>query len=273
MIDMNNDLQRKLEELLDIASPEEIIKRISGDAVPTPKRGVKGSRGRPRINRNAHQQVVSVMAQLFLCSRWPNNLPSAEWAIHQTSRIGIEYQVTKDANPKPIEMTSPKTIHARFYDAKNADKDSLDWYLMRCRVIVPLCAWLRIYPHVLDVFNEIYTFGEWWDSSDPDRDFFGDLERDRQKWIEIETNVGGFSKTEGLDGSPWRQPFDISSIDGMIFHIPPIAKATFDTLRCGMRALEQTIAPGFCNDEEPEVIGLPEKLSVPDWYPRVPGIF
>ena len=42
MIDVNNDFHRKLEELFDIATPEQSnkLKHVFGDATPPPKRGV-----------------------------------------------------------------------------------------------------------------------------------------------------------------------------------------------------------------------------------------
>ena len=58
MSDVNDEIHRKLEELLDIASPEEIIKLVNADATPPPKRGVKGTKGRPPLNQPAREQIA-----------------------------------------------------------------------------------------------------------------------------------------------------------------------------------------------------------------------
>ena len=223
MIDLNDDRHRKiLEELFDIATPEQSnkLKHVFGDATPPPKRGVKGTRGRPNIDNRGRGQLVSILVQVFLCSRWPNDASSTNWAIHQVALLGIGYRITEGANSKFVRMDNVKSIHARFYDSKNIPTSPKDWIFPHLRALLSLCVHFMVYPKFAD-----YLFPQaprkW-----------------KEQW-EYFKGIENHFKSEGLE--PWKKPGEFDHGNGTTFIIPIMTKEKFETLRRGLKNLTRSM--------------------------------
>ena len=100
-------------------------------------RGVKGSRGRPPINKSVLVGWLLLLAKIIRYAELkaqvdqgntpaPKLIPSNRWIFNQISELGLSFTIDEGANPIRFPLTSASTIKRHYTFASSKAVDHVD---------------------------------------------------------------------------------------------------------------------------------------------------
>jgi len=237
MIDINDPLQLAIEKLYeDYPDREEDIRNyLLGDEVPrpSPNRGVKRDRGRPRVNKSILAGWVICLGLVLRGAETitksgsegtdlkPEFRPSKKFDFDKMAELGLEYTILDDSNLTPHPLANANTLKG--YDAffLSGDLHHKDFNRAVRTMSIQLSSYFQaLSVHALDYVKIVA-------GADEEENLFFQM-----KYTHLL-----------LGAEPWRRRFDVrqdkaASGPGMILHFLEIEKATWQYLKSGYELLD-----------------------------------
>jgi hypothetical protein len=116
--------------------------------MPKRKRGVKGTVGRPPIDKVALAAWTMVFVLLFLESVKPRR-QSIRWACQETAKLGMRYVMTENNNPAPKYIKSWQTV-MRYYQESRTLMNDDKFVHPGVNILSTLSYWLDVEPPYLN---------------------------------------------------------------------------------------------------------------------------